>query len=93
MNIAVWSNKLFDNLKFLDKLRSSSAFQRNFVYPLAMLLLLFLTGITLLLVLQNTLELLIGIKALPLSTRVSISGVIYEILSRMMVTFAFFSSN
>lgn len=55
--------------KELDKLRSSSAFQRNFVYPLAMLLLLFLTGITLLLVLQNTLELLIGIKALPLSTR------------------------
>lgn len=55
--------------KELDKLRSSSALQRNFVYPLAMLLLLFLTGITFLLVVQNTLELLIGIKALPLSTR------------------------
>ncbi|XP_055708332.1 protein Lilipod isoform X2 [Phlebotomus papatasi] len=53
----------------LDKLRSSSAFQRNFVYPIAMILLLFLTGITVLLVVQNTLELLIGIKALPLSTR------------------------
>ncbi|XP_075145764.1 LMBR1-like protein lilipod isoform X2 [Haematobia irritans] len=55
--------------KELDKLRKSSAFQRNFVYPLAMLLLLFFTGITILLVVQNTLELLIGIKALPLSTR------------------------
>ncbi|XP_061390441.1 protein Lilipod [Musca vetustissima] len=55
--------------KELNKLRKSSAFQRNFVYPLAMLLLLFFTGITVLLVVQNTLELLIGIKALPLSTR------------------------
>lgn len=55
----------------LEKLRKSSAFQRNFVYPLAMLLLLFFTGVTVLLVVQNTLELLIGIKALPLSTRVS----------------------
>ncbi|XP_067641684.1 protein Lilipod isoform X2 [Eurosta solidaginis] len=53
----------------LEKLRKSSAFQRNFVYPLAMLLLLLFTGITVLLVVQNTLELLIGIKALPLSTR------------------------
>lgn len=52
-----------------DKLRSSTALQRNFVYPLAMLLLLFLTGLTVLIVVQNTLELLIGIKALPLSTR------------------------
>lgn len=57
--------------KELEKLKKSSAFQRNVVYPLAMLLLLFLTGITILLVVQNTLELLIGIKALPLSTRVS----------------------
>uniref|UniRef100_A0A1A9X1P2 Protein LMBR1L n=1 Tax=Glossina brevipalpis TaxID=37001 RepID=A0A1A9X1P2_9MUSC len=55
--------------KELEKLRKSSAFQRNFVYPLAMLLLLLFTGITILLVVQNTLELLIGIKALPLSTR------------------------
>lgn len=38
-----------------------------------MLLLLFLTGLTVLIVVQNTLELLIGIKALPLSTRVSLS--------------------
>lgn len=57
--------------KELDKLRSSTAIQRNLVYPLAMLMLLFLTGITVLVVVQNTLELLIGIKALPLSTRVN----------------------
>nr|AAO24967.1 RE18250p [Drosophila melanogaster] len=55
--------------KELDKLRTSSTFQRTFVYPLAMLLLLFCTAVTILLVVQNTLELLIGIKALPLSTR------------------------
>lgn len=70
------TTKLTDRLKELeverknlDKLRSSSAFQRNFVYPVAMLLLLALTGITVLLVAQNTIELLIGIKALPLSSR------------------------
>lgn len=58
--------------KELDKLRSSTAIQRNLIYPLAMLMLLFLTGMTVLIVVQNTLELLIGIKALPLSTRVSV---------------------
>uniref|UniRef100_A0A182N9G5 Uncharacterized protein n=1 Tax=Anopheles dirus TaxID=7168 RepID=A0A182N9G5_9DIPT len=70
------STKLFERLreleserKVLDKQRSSSALQRNLVYPIAMLLLLILTGITVLLVVQNTLELLIGIKAVPLSTR------------------------
>ncbi|XP_058838567.1 protein Lilipod [Topomyia yanbarensis] len=70
------SAKLFERLraleterKMLDKQRSSSALQRNLVYPVAMLLLLLLTGITVLLVVQNTLELLIGIKAVPLSTR------------------------
>lgn len=57
---------------YIDKLRSSTAFQRNFVYPVAMLLLLFLTGLTVLIVVQNTLELLIGLKALPLSTPVGI---------------------
>lgn len=58
--------------KELDKLRKSTGIQRNLIYPLAMLMLLFLTGITVLIVVQNTLELLIGIKALPLSTRVNI---------------------
>lgn len=78
-------DKLYERLrelkserKELDKLRSSSAFQRNLVYPLAMLALLALTGFTILMVVQNTLELLIGIKALPLSTRVSIQTVRIE---------------
>ncbi|KAG5681765.1 hypothetical protein PVAND_011174 [Polypedilum vanderplanki] len=53
----------------LQKQRSSSCLQRNFGYPFAMLLLLILTSITVLLVMQNTIELLIGIKALPLSSR------------------------
>lgn len=61
--------------KELGKLRSSSAFQRNLVYPLAMLALLALTGFTILMVVQNTLELVIGIKALPLSTRETIQTV------------------
>ncbi|XP_068152656.1 protein Lilipod [Drosophila tropicalis] len=55
--------------KELDKLRKSNTILRTFVYLMAMLLLLFCTGVTILLVLQNTVELLIGIKALPLSTR------------------------
>lgn len=41
------------------------------MYPIAMLGLLVLTSLTVLLVIQNTLEILIGLKALPLSTRVS----------------------
>ncbi|KAJ0178951.1 hypothetical protein K1T71_005726 [Dendrolimus kikuchii] len=55
--------------KEVESQRKTSSFQRNVVYPLAMLLLLALTTITVLMVLQNTLELLIGIKAVPLSTR------------------------
>lgn len=60
--------------KELDKLRKSTGIQRNLIYPLAMLMLLFLTGITVLIVVQNALELLIGIKALPLSTRVNVAS-------------------
>lgn len=60
---------------FLDKQRSSSGLQRNLVYPIAMLLLLVLTSITVMLVVQNTIELLIGIKALPLSSRVCLFSV------------------
>lgn len=56
----------------LNKQRSSSCVARNLIYPVAMLLLLLLTSITVLLVMQNTIELLIGIKALPLSSRVSL---------------------
>ncbi|XP_053603532.1 protein Lilipod [Plodia interpunctella] len=53
----------------VENQRKTSSLQRNVVYPLAMLLLLALTTITVLMVLQNILELLIGLKALPLSTR------------------------
>lgn len=55
--------------KVLDKQRHTSSLQRNLMYPVAMLLLCAMTAVTVLMVLQNTLELLIGIKALPLSTR------------------------
>lgn len=72
------NHKLYDRLheltierNDLDKQRSSSCFTRNLIYPLAMLLLLVLTSFTVLLVMQNTIELLIGIKALPMSSRVS----------------------
>lgn len=74
--------ELKDGRKELDKLRSSTAIQRNLIYPLAMLMLLFLTGLTVLVVVQNTLELLIGIKALPLSTRVTYSIVLTPTLLR-----------
>lgn len=55
--------------RLLDKQRRISSIRRNIVYPVAMLLLLAITATTVLIVVQNTLELLIGIKALPLSTR------------------------
>jgi hypothetical protein len=76
--------KLYDRLRELelerselDKQRSSSCVARNLIYPLAMLLLLLITSITVLLVMQNTIELLIGIKALPLSSRVSSITLLY----------------
>ncbi|KAI5698842.1 hypothetical protein M8J75_012646 [Diaphorina citri] len=53
----------------LDTQRQSSPLQRNLVYPAAMVLLLVLTVITVLLVVSNSLGLLIGINALPLSTQ------------------------
>lgn len=62
-------NEMENRSKTLDKQRQASSLQRNFVYPICMLLLFALTGITVLIVVQNTLELLIGIKALPLSSR------------------------
>jgi len=53
----------------LDKQRQTWPLQRNVVYPVSMLILLCLTAVTVLMVWQNTVELLIGIKALPISTR------------------------
>ena len=42
--------------------------KRNFLYPIAMLLLLFLTSTTVVIVVQNSVQLLIGLKELPRST-------------------------
>lgn len=55
--------------KLLDKQRRTWWVRRTFVYPLSMLALFVLSTTTALLAVQNTIELLIGIKALPLSTR------------------------
>lgn len=53
----------------LDQQRRTWWVRRTLLYPLAMLALFILSTATALLAVQNTLELLIGIKALPLSTR------------------------
>lgn len=69
--------KLYSRLRELEierkeknKQKSSSYIGRNLIYPISLILLLLLTSVTVLLVMQNTIELLIGIKALPLSSRV-----------------------
>lgn len=54
---------------FLDKQRHASVFQSYIIYPLVMLLLFALTIIAVVVVAHNSLQLLIGIKALPLSTQ------------------------
>jgi hypothetical protein len=55
----------------LDEQRRTWWVRRTLLYPTAMLALLILSTATALLAIQNTLQLLVGIKALPLSTRVS----------------------
>ncbi|RZF46228.1 hypothetical protein LSTR_LSTR010890 [Laodelphax striatellus] len=55
--------------QLLDEQRNTSSLRRNVVYPLAMLTLLALTVITVLMVVRNFLQLLVGFKALPLSTK------------------------
>ncbi|RWS11993.1 Protein LMBR1L-like protein [Dinothrombium tinctorium] len=67
--------------KELEQQKRASAFRRNIGYPLAMLLLLCLTIFAALLVVHNTLELLVGIKALPLSSQHIPIGI--ESLSKM----------
>ncbi|CAH1405306.1 unnamed protein product [Nezara viridula] len=61
-------DKVQKTKEILEKQRATSSMHRNVVYPVAMLALLALTAITILLVLVNSLQLLIGIKALPKST-------------------------
>ncbi|XP_023219291.1 limb region 1 protein homolog isoform X1 [Centruroides sculpturatus] len=54
--------------KELEKQRKVSPIRRNLGYPFVMVLLLALTGISVVMVAHNTLELLVGIKALPIYT-------------------------
>jgi len=54
--------------KKLQTLKRASALRRNFGYPLAILLLLCLTLLSIGMVLKNILELLVGIKALPVTS-------------------------
>ncbi|VEN49894.1 unnamed protein product [Callosobruchus maculatus] len=61
--------------KLLDKQRRTSPLRRNVIYPLAILVLLGLTVIAVLMVIQNTLSFLIGIKALPSSSKQFTLGV------------------
>ncbi|CAH0559109.1 unnamed protein product [Brassicogethes aeneus] len=61
--------------KMLDYERNTSFFIRSMSYPTAMLLLIGLTIIVVLLVLQNSISLLIGIRALPLSSKQFTLGV------------------
>ncbi|XP_057321037.1 protein Lilipod isoform X5 [Microplitis mediator] len=56
-------------LQVLDQQRKTWWVRRTLLYPFAILALFFLSTTTALLAFQNTLELLIGIKALPLITR------------------------
>lgn len=57
-------NELEKRRKLLDKRRKASAFKGNLLYPLAMLSLIGLTSVAVLLVAQNTVALLIGLRAL-----------------------------
>jgi len=69
--IMALENELLDiraTRKTLEGQLRASAFRRNFGYPMAILVLLALTCTSALLVAQNTLELLVGIKALPVSS-------------------------
>lgn len=57
-----------DKRKSLESQKKASVFRRNIGYPLAMLILVALTSLSAIIVVQNTLELLVGIKALPVSS-------------------------
>ncbi|KAK3105671.1 hypothetical protein FSP39_003026 [Pinctada imbricata] len=59
----------------LEKRRKVSPWRRNCVYPLVMLLLLFLTVLCVLMVAHNFFELLVGIKALPVGAKETVLGI------------------
>ena len=74
----------------LDEQRRTWWVRRTLVYPTAMLALLLFSTLTALLALQNTLQLLVGIKALPISTRVGLwflFVVYFFIIDRCLVHF------
>ena len=58
-----------EELEKLERRRRASPLQRNLGFPLVMVTLLVLTGAAEFMVLRNAVELLIGVKALPLSTQ------------------------
>ncbi|KAL3280330.1 hypothetical protein HHI36_017819 [Cryptolaemus montrouzieri] len=67
--------ELENKRKLLDKRRKTSSLKKNVIYPVAMLLLIGLTIIAVLFVVQNTVSLLIGIRALPASSKQFTLGV------------------
>ncbi|XP_077484436.1 LMBR1-like protein lilipod isoform X3 [Amblyomma americanum] len=80
----------------------ASPWRRNLGYPIAMLALLSLTVISLLMVIHNTLQLLIGIKALPVSSQVeqfslgisslSALGVVGSLLEIVLILYLWLAS-
>jgi len=66
--------------QLLDQQRRTWWVRRTLLYPVAMSALLVLSTATALLAVQNTIELLIGIKALPLSTRVRMYFISFELI-------------
>lgn len=63
------------NKKELEKRQKISPLRRNLGYPIMMLFLLFLTSLSVLMVGQNMVELLIGMKALPVGTKEMVLGI------------------
>ncbi|XP_064644594.1 limb region 1 protein homolog isoform X1 [Lineus longissimus] len=61
--------------KELEKRRKASSIQRNLGYPLVMLLLLGLTGLSVLMVAQNIFELIVGFKSLPMGAKETVLGI------------------
>ncbi|CAL4141277.1 unnamed protein product, partial [Meganyctiphanes norvegica] len=58
----------------LEEHRRAGVFQRTLAYPLALVVLCALTGTAVIIVVLNTLQLLVGIKALPLASAPAILG-------------------
>ncbi|XP_075750173.1 LMBR1-like protein lilipod isoform X7 [Rhipicephalus microplus] len=65
-----WETAATSGTSYMALQQLASPWRRNLGYPLAMLVLLSLTIISLLMVIHNMLQLLIGIKALPISPQV-----------------------